>query len=131
VIAETCFFKKSDVMIKYHDPESNTVIAELEPGKVTIGNDEDIVDIIGNVAVNGCSRVIIHRESFSQEFFDLRTGVAGAILQKISNYRMRLAIVGDFSDLKSKSWKDFIRESNRGRLVSFLPGTEAAKHSLK
>lgn len=118
-------------MIRYHDTESNAVIAELEPGNAVICNDEDIVDIIGNVAVNGCSRVIIHRESFSGDFFDLRTGVAGAILQKFSNYRMRLAVVGDFSDLRSKSWKDFIRESNRGRLVSFLPGTEAAKQSLK
>jgi hypothetical protein len=118
-------------MLKYHDPDSAAAVAELEPGEIIIRSDEDIPDIIGNAAVNGCSRVIIHRESFSDEFFDLRTGVAGAILQKFSNYRMRLAVVGDFSDLKSKSWKDFIRESNRGKLVNFLPDTETAKTVLR
>ena len=117
-------------MLKYHDPGSINVVAELEPGEIIIRSDEDIPDIIGNVAVKGCSKVIIHRESFSEEFFDLRTGVAGAILQKFSNYRMRLVVVGDFSDLKSKSWKDFIRESNRGKLVNFLTDTETARKAL-
>lgn len=85
-----------------------------------------MLDLLGEISFAGCSRVIIHSESFSPEFFDLRTGVAGDILQKFSNYRMQLAIVGDFTHLTSKSWRDFIRESNRGRSVNFLSSVDEA-----
>jgi len=106
-------------MIKYHNDNSANRVAEVPAGFVKIGTPDDILDIIGEVGLKDCSRVIIHSESFSREFFNLASGVAGEILQKFSNYRMRLAIVGDFSNLKSNSWKDFIRESNRGRSITF------------
>ncbi len=118
-------------MIKYHNENSPDTIAEVQPGFVKIGSTDDILDIIGEVGLKECSRVIIHSESFSSEFFNLGSGVAGEILQKFSNYRMRLAIVGDFSSLKSNSWKDFIRESNRGRRVNFTGTVEEALALLK
>lgn len=105
-------------------------IAELRPGFAAIGSADDIVDILGNASYLNCTRVIIHSDSFAAGFFDLRTGLAGEILQKFSNYRMRLAIVGDFSQLKSRSWRDFIRESNRGKTVCFMPTIEEAIFAL-
>ena len=56
--------------------------------------------------------------------------MAGEILQKFSNYRMRLVIVGDFSALESKSLRDFIYESNKGKLVGFVSTAEEALHKL-
>lgn len=57
---------------------------------------------------------------------DLKSGFAGEILQKFSNYRMKLAIIGDFSEIKSKSLRDFIRESNNRRTISFVSSIEEA-----
>ncbi|WP_083996437.1 DUF4180 domain-containing protein [Desulfosporosinus acididurans] len=54
-----------------------------------------------------------------EDFFDLKTKLAGEILQKFVNYHVRIAIVGDFSGYKSKSLKDFIYESNNGKDVFF------------
>jgi hypothetical protein len=113
-------------MIKYHLTGSDTPVAEVTGSSVTITSASDMLDIMGDVSYAGCSRMIVHSDSFSPGFFDLRTGIAGEILQKFSNYRMRLAIVGDFSHLTSKSWRDFIRESNRGRTVNFLSSAEEA-----
>jgi len=113
-------------MIVYHNNESRQPVAELARGEVIISSASEMLDLLGAISFAGCSRVIIHSESFSPEFFDLRTGLAGDILQKFSNYRMQLAIVGDFSHLTSKSWRDFIRESNRGRSVNFLSSVEEA-----
>ena len=50
------------------------------------------------------------------EFFALRTGVAGAVVQKFVNYRLRLVVVGDVSEhvAASTALRDFVRESNRG-----------------
>jgi len=113
-------------MITYHNHESREPIAEVARGAVIIRSAEDMLDLLGDISYAGCSMVIIHSGSFSPEFYDLRTGVAGEILQKYSNYGMRLAIVGDFSHLNSKSWRDFIRESNRGKTVNFLSSVDEA-----
>jgi hypothetical protein len=113
-------------MIKYHNIATPYPVAEVLKGSEIITSADDMLDIMGDAGSQGCSRIIIHSESFSRDFFDLRSGIAGEILQKFSNYRMRLAIIGDFSRLASKSWRDFIRESNRGRTVCFLSSVEDA-----
>lgn len=117
-------------MIKYHKTDFPDAIAELVMGTATITSPGVILDIMGDIGYQGCSKLIIHSGDLSPDFFDLRTGLAGEVLQKFSNYRMRLAIVGDFSHLTSRSWRDFIRESNRGRKVSFLPTLDEALSSL-
>jgi len=117
-------------MIRYHNTDTSSPVAEVIKDSVTIASASDILDIIGDISYSGCSAVIIHSESFSKEFYDLRTGVAGDILQKFSNYRMRLSIAGDFSHLTSRSWHDFIRESNRGKTVSFVATVDEAISAL-
>jgi hypothetical protein len=117
-------------MIKYHNTNPDSPIAEVTKGSVKISSSSDMLDIMGDVSYYGCSRVIVHSDSFDAGFFDLRTGIAGEILQKFSNYRMRLAIIGDFSHLTGRSWRDFIRESNRGKTVNFLSSIDEAISEL-
>jgi uncharacterized protein YdaL len=64
------------------------------------------------------------------DFFDLKNGLAGKILQKFSTYRIRLAIIGDFSVYTSKSLSDFIYESNKGRQIAFVVSVEEALNRL-
>jgi len=66
----------------------------------------------------------------AEGFFDLRTGVAGEVLRKFSNYRFRLAVIGDFTAHSSKSLRDFLYESNRGRLIFFKPDLTAALEAV-
>lgn len=94
--------------------------AELSSDQLIIKNIEDTTDLIGNLYYQGFGGVIIYEKNIVPDFFDLKTGIAGEILQKFSNFQIRLVIVGDFSQVKSKSLKDFIRESNRGNLVNFV-----------
>jgi hypothetical protein len=75
---------------------------------------------------SGTDDVIVHKASIDEPFFDLRTGLAGEMLQKVTNYRMRVAIVGDFSKYNSNSLKAFIAESNRlGRVLFVRTPNEA------
>ncbi|MRR19208.1 DUF4180 domain-containing protein [bacterium] len=117
-------------MIIYHNSGTSAQVAELKKGTLSISSAEEMLDLIGEVSYAGCSRLIIHSGSLSEDFFDLRTGVAGEMLQKFSNYRMRLAVVGDFSHLAGRSWRDFIRESNRGKTVCFLNTVDEALSAL-
>lgn len=65
-----------------------------------------------------------------EDFFHLSIKLAGEILQKFINYKIKIAIVGDFSEYTSKSLKDFIYESNIGKDVFFLSDEKQAIEKL-
>jgi hypothetical protein len=78
------------------------------------------LDLLGNLYFQGFDSIILYEKTIIPDFFDLKSGIAGEILQKFSNYRIRLAIVGDFSKYQSKSLNDFIYESNKGKQINFV-----------
>jgi len=101
-------------------------IAEVISDKVLIKNPEEGLQLLADLYYQEVDRIILQEQNICSEFFDLKTGIAGEILQKFSNYRVRLAIVGDFSKYQSKSMKDFIYESNKGKQVNFVDSSEDA-----
>nr|WP_295107506.1 DUF4180 domain-containing protein [uncultured Caulobacter sp.] len=66
--------------------------------------------------------VAVPVERLADGFLELSTRIAGEVIQKFTNYRMRLAFIGDISALTaaSRSFNDFVYESNRGAQVWFL-----------
>jgi hypothetical protein len=107
-------------VIKYHPLNNGKILAEILPETPLITEPGDILDMMADAGYNSCDTIMIRRETFHPAFFDLKTGMAGEILQKFSNYRMKLAIIGDYTDITSKSLKDFIRESNRRGTINFV-----------
>lgn len=95
-------------------------IAEIISEAIVIKSEQDALDMMANIRYEGCDDIIINEKNLPAEFFDLSTRLAGEILQKFSNYHMRLAIVGDFSKYKSDSLKRFIQESNKGNQIFFV-----------
>src|SRR4030042_3251502 len=105
------------------------IVAELTDNGLIINKVQDAIDLLGELGSEGCISMIIYEKNLSRDFFDLKTRLAGAILQKFSNYHFRLAIIGNFSKYASKSLNDFIRESNRGSLICFADDLQSAlKH---
>lgn len=104
----------------------DTKIAELISDDIIINKAEDGFDLLGNLYYQGFDRIIINEKNITPDFFDLKNGIAGEILQKFSTYRIPLAIVGDFSKYTSKSLKDFIFESNKNRHINFVTSTTEA-----
>jgi hypothetical protein len=97
---ETKFYKNG--IVEFID--NNIIIKEVD-------------DIFGLFFTKNCSTIIVKKENIIDDFFNLSTGIAGEILQKFSNYNKRMAIIGDFEDVKSKSLKDFIYESNKTKQI--------------
>ncbi|SDF23002.1 protein of unknown function [Fontibacillus panacisegetis] len=106
-------------------------IAVVSGSGVLVEDIPSALDLIATVQYEtGCNRIVIHKASLSESFFDLKTRLAGEILQKFINYSVKAAIVGDFSVYSSKSLKDFIYECNNGRDIFFLPTEEEAIERL-
>jgi hypothetical protein len=109
-----------------------------DKGKIIILNDPGIIITDGITFLETIfsldsepDTLVIAKDNLTGAFFDLKTGVAGDILQKISNYRKRLIILGDFTDLKSKSLNDFIYESNNNGQVIFADEIDKAVRMLR
>lgn len=105
-------------------------IAEIVTSQVEINNEQDALNLFANAIYQGSNRIVIGKGNLIEEIFDLKTGIAGAIFQKCSNYNVKLAIVGDFSQYNSKSLRDFIRESNKYGQINFVSSTEEAYQVL-
>ncbi|WP_421830579.1 DUF4180 domain-containing protein [Larkinella sp.] len=95
-------------------------LAEVLSDKLLITNPEDGLQLVVDLYYQDFDRMILHEKTITPDFFDLKTGLAGEILQKFSNYRVRLAFIGDFSAYTSKSIKDFMYESNQRRQINFV-----------
>jgi hypothetical protein len=93
-----------------------------DPDGAPIAGAQDALDLIG-AAFSRADVVAVPAGRFDERFFQLRTGLAGEIMQKFVNYRVRLAVVGDISAYvdSSAALRDLVTESNRGRQIWFVP----------
>ena len=105
-------------------------IAEIITDKIILSTTEDRLDLLGNLYYKGFDKIIIHEKNITPNFFDLKTKIAGDILQKFTQYQMPLTIIGDFSKFNSKSLTDFIFESNKGKQVNFVSSQSEAINTL-
>ena len=110
---------KNEMRIEQHNV-NDTIVAEVISDSIIIHSIEDGLNLLGDLYYQGFDKMIVHEENITPDFFDLKTGIAGEILQKFSNYRVRLAIVGYFAKYTGRSINDFIYESNKGRQVVFV-----------
>lgn len=108
----------------------NNSIALIKAEGIILNEVQDALDIMANCNYKGSAKIIIKEENIAADFFDLKTRLAGDVLQKFSNYSTQLSIVGNFSKYESKSLRDFIYESNKGKLISFVNSVDEAKEKL-
>jgi len=109
-------------------PTQNITVVQSED--IVFHNAEDAAELLMNCRYNDSESIIIYEHNLPPAFFDLKTKLAGDILQKFSTYNGRLAIIGDFSKYDSKSLKDFIYESNKQGRINFVSTIEEAKAAL-
>jgi hypothetical protein len=105
-------------------------ITEIISEDVIIKETQDALDLMAECSMQDSNRMILYEKNINPGFFDLKSGLAGEILQKFTNYRVQLAIIGDFSKYTSKSLRDFIFESNKHGQINFLKSIVEAKERL-
>lgn len=94
-------------------------IAEIQSEDIEIKDVRDALDLMANCDYRGARKIIMDEKNIDPEFFSLKSGIAGQIIQKFVNYKVNLAIVGDFSKYPSDSFQAFIYECNKTRNIIF------------
>lgn len=106
-------------------------IAVVESEEAVISDAQSTLDFIMTVQYDtGSDLIAVNKDAVAESFFVLSTKLAGDILQKFVNYRVRFAIYGDFSMYTSKPLKDFIYECNQSGNVFFTDSKEIAIDKL-
>jgi len=97
------------------------VYVELAPGTPL-----EPAAVLARCIEDGARAILLDEAALPAEFFDLRTGLAGELLQKLTPYRIRLACVVPDARVHPTHFQDFLREANRGVQFRFLTTREAA-----
>jgi hypothetical protein len=92
-----------------------------------LDSEQRAVDLIGEALAGHASIIAVPVDRLDNRFFQLRSGLAGAIVQKMVNYRLRLAVVGDITEqlAASSALRAWVRECQRGTTVFFVPSLDA------
>ncbi|GGE02273.1 DUF4180 domain-containing protein [Paenibacillus nasutitermitis] len=111
--------------------ENDVEIAVISGSEMLITDVQSALDLIATVNYEtGCNRIVLNKSAVCEDFFNLKTRLAGDVLQKFINYHIKIAIVGDFSGYSSENLKDFIFESNKGKDLFFLSDEKQALEKL-
>lgn len=93
---------------------SKSHYVECLPEAGLIASEQDALDWMAVCYENDTDRLMIGSANLSDDFFDLSSGLAGAILLKFANYRIRVAAVVPPERLNHGMFQEMMLETNRG-----------------
>ena len=106
---------------KILESKDKTKVVRIEDESIVISDEQSFLDLFMTIAYEtGENKFIISKDNLTEEFFHLSNKIAGNILQKLINYKMKLAIIGDFSNHESNALNAFIYECNQGNDIFFV-----------
>ena len=116
---------------KFHELHGVRVL-ECVPDGSKLQTYQDAVDLVGKSFEDHATLIVIPVECLNDEFFQLKTRIAGELIQKFVQYRRRLAIVGDISRnvAESSALRAFVAEANRGKDVWFVASLDELNDRL-
>ena len=90
---------------------------------------QDALDLMAICGEYDTNLLMLSSEILPDDFFHLSSGLAGDILQKFSNYRMKVVAVADDSRFVGK-FGEFAVETNRGDLFRIYSDRYQAENWL-
>lgn len=95
------------------ESNGNTILECLPEGGV-IASEADALDLVALCGEHQVDRVLLHATNLAEDFYFLRTGLAGAVLLKLGNYRIRAAAVLAPKLVSRGHFREFVMETNQG-----------------
>jgi hypothetical protein len=88
---------------------------------------ESALDVIGACLEHGSNRVLVESQALPAAFFELRSGFAGELVQKLVNYQIRFAGVFPSEEAYTERFREFLREARRGQAFRAFADRGAAE----
>lgn len=111
--------------------ENGIGVAEGLPDQRFMSSIKDVDRVIEACFSGGTDSALLYAANLTDAFFDLSSGEAGAILQKLRNYRIRLAVVWRAGDPRfSRRFGEVVDEERRGDYFGVFETRVAAREWL-
>jgi Domain of unknown function (DUF4180) len=104
--------------------DQHKIIIAADSG-IFIDSLQTIADAIGKCY--GADGLLITEKELSPEFFSLRTGIAGELFQKCTNYQIRLAIVLQNPTAYGERFSELLYEHKKHPMIRFFNSVDEAK----
>jgi hypothetical protein len=88
---------------------------ECVPSVKCIENERDALELVAICGENDTNRFMLYAENLTEDFYQLRTSVAGDILQKFVNYYIKGVAVLTPELVNQGRFREMVIEANRGR----------------
>jgi len=105
---------------------AHSTFLEFPAGSIFIARERDALDLVGLCGEHGATNVLLDGSCLADTFFDLKTGLAGDVLLKLSNYFIRAAVVTTEDRIGTGKFSEFVLETNRGKQFGVFTTREAA-----
>ncbi len=87
---------------------------ECVSSEIKLMTEQDTLELIAACMEHDTSLLMLNGEVFSEDFFKLSTGVAGAILQKLVNYQIKTAAIISDELANRGRFREMALETNKG-----------------
>jgi PadR family transcriptional regulator, regulatory protein AphA len=87
---------------------------EYASAETPLRSEQDALELVAACFENDTNLLMLHEEMLTDDFFNLRTGIAGQVLQKFSNYHVKVAVILRSEQRIKGKFKELLAESNKG-----------------
>lgn len=107
--------------------DASVRFVEGPPGRPLMRSADD-ASLVVEACFNGKAKAaMLYAPNLTERFFDLSSGEAGAVLQKLRNYRIRLAVVCDPNSVRfSRRFGEMADEESRAGYFRVFESRNAA-----
>ncbi len=105
-----------------------TIIVASDAG-IAIRSRADVTDAVG--ACFRADGLLLTEADVAPDFFDLRSGFAGELVQKFVNYRLRAAVVVETPEAHGERFAELAREHATHPTVRFVRSVDEAMAWLR
>ena len=92
-----------------------------------LSSEKDAIELVSACISNDTGSLLLHERSVSPDFFNLRTGLAGAVLNKFQIYNIKIALIIEDMELLEGRFGELVMESNKGNEFRVYDSVQAAE----
>lgn len=99
---------------------------EIISAATPISTENDALELVALCGEHDTNLLMIHYTALSEDFFKLKTKVAGSILQKFMNYRIKAVAVLPNEIIQKGRFRELALEMNKGNYFRMYESKDSA-----
>nr|WP_238475974.1 DUF4180 domain-containing protein [Clostridium manihotivorum] len=107
--------------------KDNKKYIEFASDFMKLSSEKDVIDYISICMENDVYTILLQPNVLSEDFFNLRSGLAGTALQKFINYHVKVAVIIEDTEVLNERFKEMIMEANKGNHFRTFSNTQEAE----